>query len=478
MESETEHQQNVQATLQHILELLSKQRLVENLVSRQPMAQHDLVQSLVARQHRTELTNRLARLHPADIAYILESLPLDDRRQVWGLVPEELDGAVLLEVSDAVRETLVADMDRREILEVARHLDSDEIADLVPDLPKDVVPELLRSLPSEDRAEVQSVLAFPEGTVGALMDLDVVSVREDKSLDVVHRYLRVRGELPAHCNQLVVIDRGGVLKGALSLETLVTRDPEATVGDVMDRDPVYFRTYDEARDASLAFDRYGLVSAPVVNAHQQVVGRLTVDEVMDYMRETAEREMLSQAGLREEEDLFAPISKSARNRWMWLALNLLTAFIASRVIGAFEGTIEKLVALAALMPIVASIGGNTGNQTIALTIRGLALDQIHEGNVGHLLRKEIAVSLLNGVVWGAVMGLLTFAIYRDYHLALIMFAAMVLNLLLASLAGVFIPLGLKTAGRDPALGSSVMLTGITDAMGFFIFLGLAALFLV
>jgi magnesium transporter len=478
VEPATEHERNLQATLQHVLDLLGKQQLVENLVSRQPMAQHDLVQSLVVRQHQTELRNRLARLHPADIAFVLESLPLEDRRRVWELVPAELDGAVLLEVSDAVRETLIADMDRREILEVAEHLDSDELADLVPDLPKDLVPELLRSLPSEDRAEVQSVLAFPEGTVGALMDLDVVSVREDKSLDVVHRYLRVRGELPAHCNQLVVVDRGAVLKGALSLEVLVTRDPESTVGDVMDREPVFFHTYDEARDASLAFDRYGLVSAPVVNAHRQVVGRLTVDAVMDYMREMAERELLSQAGLREEEDLFAPVTKSVGNRWPWLALNLLTAFIASRVIGAFEGTIEKLVALAALMPIVASIGGNTGNQTVALTIRGLALEQIHEGNIRYLLRKEVMVSLLNGLAWGAVMAALTYLIYREWHLALIMLAAMGLNLLVASLAGVFVPVGLKAAGRDPALGSSVLLTAITDSMGFLIFLGLAALFLV
>jgi magnesium transporter len=477
VEGSTEHERGVQAALQHILELLSKHRLVEDLVSRQPMAQHDLVQSLVIRQHRTELRNRLARLHPADIAYVLESVPLEDRRLLWEMVPPELDGAVLLEVSDAVRETLIADMDRREILGVAEHLASDEIADLVPDLPKDLVPDFLRALPTEDRAEVQSVLAFPEGTVGALMDLDLVGVREDKSLDVVLRYLRLRRELPEHCNELVVVDRGGLLQGTVSLEALVTRDPDQPVGEVMNREPVFFHTYDEAREAALAFDRYRLVSAPVVNAHRQVVGRLTVDAVMDYLREMAERELLSQAGLREEEDLFAPISKSARNRWPWLALNLLTAFIASRVIGVFEETIEKLVALAALMPIVASIGGNTGNQTVALTIRGLALEQIHEGNIRHLLRKEVVVSLLNGLVWGAVMGGLTYLIYRDWHLAVIMQAAMALNLLLASLAGVFIPLGLKTARRDPALGSSVMLTALTDAMGFFIFLGLAALFL-
>ena len=477
MEFEADHQKSLQATLQHILELLDKQRLVENLVSRQPMPQHDLVQSLVARQHRTELQNRLARLHPADIAYVLESLPVEDRLQVWALVPAELDGAVLLEVSDAVRETLVADMDRREILQVAQHLDSDEIADLVPDLPKDVVPDFLGSLPSEDRAEVQTVLAFPEGSVGALMDLDMVSVREDKSLDVVQRYLRVRGDLPTHFNQLVVVDREGVLKGALPLTTLVSSDPEATVGEVMDREPTFFHTYDEAREAALAFERYDLLSAPVVNAHRQVVGRLAVDAVMDHVRDTAEKEMLTQAGLQEDEDLFAPIAKSARNRWAWLALNLLTAFVASRVIGVFEGTIEKVVALAALMPIVASIGGNTGNQTAALTIRGLALDQIQEGNIGYLLRKEVTVSLLNGLVWGSVMALVTYAIYREHHLGLIMLAAMMLNLLLASLAGVFIPLGLRAAGRDPALGSSVILTAITDAMGFLIFLGLAAIFL-
>jgi magnesium transporter len=477
VEPDTEHQKGLQATLHHILELLEKQRLVEDLVSRQPMAHHDLVQSLVARQHRSELRNRLAKLHPADIAFVLESLPPEERRQAWELVPGELDGAVLLEVSDAVRETLIADMDRGEILEVAEHLDSDEIADLVPDLPKDVVPELLGSLASEERAEVQSVLAFPEGTVGALMDLDVVSVREDKSLDVVHRYLRLRGELPPHCNQLVVVDRGGVLKGVLSLERLLTSDPDATVGSVMDHEPVRFHTYDEAREAALAFERYGLVSAPVVNTHQQVVGRVTVDAALDYLRADAEKERLSQAGLREEEDLFAPIRKSARNRWAWLGLNLLTAFAASRVIGLFEETIVQLVALAALMPIVASIGGNTGNQTVALTIRGLALDQLHEGNVRYLVRKELGVALVNGVLWGSVMGLITYLIYRNPDLALIMLTAMMLNLVLASMAGVFIPFGLKAVGRDPVLGSSVMLTALTDAMGFFIFLGLAAVFL-
>ena len=473
----TPHRHDLQATLDHIIALLERQDLVVGLVHKQHQPRQELVESLVARQQTSELRRAVNQLHPADIAFVLERLAPERRLQVWELVDSRHDGAVLLEVSDAVRETLLADMDRGEIVQAAEGLDSDEIADLVPDLPSEVVPELLRRLERRDREQVQSALAFPEGSVGALMDFDVAVVREDVSLEVVLRYLRWRGELPDNSGLLMVVDRAGALKGTLALEALVTHDGETEVAAVMEREPVVFHTTDDAEEAAHAFDRYELITAPVVNVHGRLVGCLKVDAVVDLLREHSQKDLLAQAGLHEDEDLFAPVWRTARRRWAWLALNLLTAFIASRVIGQFEGTIERVVALAALMPIVASVGGNTGNQTLALMIQGLALQQISPGSFRHLLAREVGVSLVNGLLWGGVMGAFTWMLYGRPELAGIMLAAMVLNLLLAALAGVFIPLTLRRLGRDPVLGSSVLLTGLTDSLGFLIFLGLAALLL-
>ncbi len=476
MQQSTAQQRSQEHSLRHIVGLIERQELVENLVHRQPMARHELVESLVARQHLTELRREVNLLHPADIANVLESLPLERRLMVWNLVDHAHDGAVLLEVSDAVRETLVADMDHDEIVDAAGGLDSDEIADLVPALPKDAVREVLSRLDRKDREQVRSALLFPDGTVGALMDFDVPAVREDVSLDVVLRYLRRTGTLPDDSGPLMVVDRGGVLKGTLALSHLLTHAGETLVAEQMNRDPVVFRTTDPAQQAAQAFDRYDLIAAPVVNVHNQLVGCLKVDAVLDLLHENSQKELLAQAGLSEDEDLFAPVWRAGRGRWAWIALNLLTAFVASRIIGQFEATIEKVVALAALMPIVASVGGNTGNQTLALMIRGLALHQITSANFRHLLGKEVGISLMNGAVWGSAMGLFTWLLYGRPSLALIMLAAMILNLLLASLAGVYVPLVLRRIGRDPVMGSSVILTGITDSMGFLIFLGLAATF--
>ncbi len=468
---------DLQATLDHITALLEKQDLVAGLVHKQHQPRQELVESLVARQQSTELRREVNALHPADIAFVLERLPPGRRLQVWDLVDSAHDGAVLLEASDAVRERLIADMDQGEIVQAAEGLDSDEIADLVPDLPREVVPELLRRLDRRGREEVRSALAFPEGSVGALMDFDITAVREDVALDVVLRYLRRRGRLSDNSGLLMVVDRDGVLKGTLALEALVTHEAETPVAALMEREPVTFHTTDEAVEAARAFDRYDLITAPVVNVHHRLVGCLKVEDMVDLLREHSQKEFLAQAGLREDEDFYAPVWRTARNRWGWLALNLLTAFIASRVIGQFEGTIEKVVALAALMPIVASVGGNTGHQTLALMIQGLALKQITPHSFRHLLARETGVSLVNGLIWGAVMGGFTWLLYGRAELAAIMLAAMVLNLVLAALAGAYIPLTLKRFGRDPVLGSSVFLTGLTDSMGFLIFLGLAALFL-
>lgn len=476
--------QDVAEILRHVNLLLKKQRMVEDMVSRQEEAhehgaeRRQLVQALVARQHEVELSQYLSRQHPADIAFLLENLPLDDRQTVWSLIKPDQQGAVLLEASDAVRESLISDMKRQEILEAAEHLDITDIAELMPDLPHDVGYELLASLEARERAAVQSVMLFPDDSVGALMDLDVFRIQHDLTLARTLDVIRAHGSLPGDHGQIIVIDSLGKLAGILPITELLLRDPATLVSDVMKTDITFFYTRDKARDAASAFERYDLVCAPVVNAHHQLVGQIPVDAVVDYLTETSQKEMLSQVGLREDEDIFAPVLTSSRNRWAWLALNLVTAFIASRVIGAFEGTIEKLVALAALMPIVASIGGNTGNQTIALMIRGLALGQIHDHSIRRVLLKECGIALVNGLIWGSIMGFFALLFYSQWGLALVMMLAMVLNLMVAALAGVMIPLVLRRFGRDPVMGSSVLLTAITDSMGFFIFLGLAATLLV
>jgi magnesium transporter len=470
-------QESLQERLAQVVELLHRHRLVEGLTQRQEGQQHDLIENLVHRQNLAELQNKLDQLHSADVAHILEALPLVDRLAVWQLVKVERDGDILLEVSDSVRETLIADMDDHELLAAAKEMDADELADLAPELPRDVVYELMETLDAQQRARVRSALSYEEDQVGALMDFEMVTIREDVSLEVVLRYLRRLKELPGHTDKLFVVDYEGVLKGVLPIKRLLVNDPERRVVEVMADDPVIFGPDQDAYDAAQAFERYDLISAPVVDKSGKLIGRLTIDEMVDLIREESESEVLNMAGLREEEDIFASVWKSVGNRWAWLALNLITAFIASRVIGLFDGSIEKLVALAALMPIVAGIGGNSGNQTITMIVRAMALDQMGAGNTTRLMRKELGVSLINGLLWGGVIGLVSFLLYDNLALGLVMTGAMTLNLLLAALMGVLIPMTLAKFGRDPAMGSSVMITAVTDSGGFFIFLGMATLFL-
>ncbi len=471
-------QESLQDRLAQVVELLQRQKLVEDLAHRQGSGQHqELIDNLVHRQNLVELQRKLEALHPADVAHILEALPLDERLTVWQLVKSERDGDILLEVSDAVRETLIADMDDHELLAAAREMDADELADLAAELPRDIVHELMETLDAQQRERVRSALSYEEDQVGALMDFEMVTIREDVSLEVVLRYLRRLKELPGHTDKLFVVDYDGVLKGVLPIKRLLVNDPEKQVAEVMANDPVTFHPDEDAYEAAQAFERYDLVSTPVVDKSGKLIGRLTIDEMVDLIREESESEVLNMAGLREEEDIFASVWKSLRNRWAWLALNLITAFVASRVIGLFDGSIEKLVALAALMPIVAGIGGNSGNQTITMIVRAMALDQMGTGNGARLLRKEVGVGLLNGLIWGGVIGLVVYWLYGSWSLGLVMTAAMTLNLLLAALMGVLIPITLARLGRDPALGASVMITAVTDSGGFFIFLGLATLFL-
>jgi magnesium transporter len=470
--------QSVQEALDQVRELLQKHRLVESLVHKQEMPRHELVESLVHKQNLAELQKKLDKLHPADVAYILEALPLEERLVVWDLVKAERDGEILLEVSDSVRETLIESMDSHELVAAAEQLDTDEIADLVPDLPQDVVDDVLHSMSVEEREQLRAAMSYPEDSVGALMDFDMVSVRDDVTLEVVLRYLRRMDELPDHTDQVFVVDRSDAIKGVLPINRLIVTDPEVLVGTVMNTEFITLSPDDKAQQAAQSFERYDLVSAPVVDQASRLVGRVTVDVVVDFIRQRSEAEQLSHAGLLEEEDIFASVWKSAKNRWLWLAVNLGTAFFASRVIGAFEGTIEKLVALATLMPIVAGIAGNSGNQTTTLIIRSLALGQVTPDNARRLIGKELAISLLNGLVWGGVAGMFAYLLYRSVPLGLVMTSAMLLNLLVGASVGMFVPLVMQKLGRDPAIGSSVLLTFTTDSMGFFIFLGLATVFLI
>ncbi|WP_442963757.1 magnesium transporter [Pseudomonas sp. EpS/L25] len=467
--------ETLQERLAQVVELLERYDLA--VEAREDQDRGPVSPADIPEEGLEELRARLDELHPADVAFILEALPQEDRLTVWGLVKTERDGEILLEVSDAVRETLIADMDDQEILAVAGQLDADELADLAPDLPRDVVHELMDALDAQQRERVRSALSYDEDQVGALMDFEMVTIRDDVALEVVLRYLRRLKELPDHTDKLFVIDTDSILKGVLPIKRLLVNDPEKLVADVMAKEAVAFHPDGDAYDAAQAFERYDLVSAPVVDKNGKLIGRLTIDEMVDLIREESESEVLSMAGLREDEDVFASVWKSVGNRWTWLATNLITAFIASRVIGLFEGSIEKLVALAALMPIVAGIGGNSGNQAITMIVRAMALGQISVTSTARLLRKEMGVALCNGVIWGGVIGLVAFYLYSSWSLGLVMMGAMTLNLLLAAFMGVLIPMTLQRFGRDPAMGSSVLITAVTDSGGFFIFLGLATLFL-
>jgi magnesium transporter len=478
---EHHYTENVQEHLKQVESLLHKHALLENVIHRQELPREDrhaLVDTLVHKQHLAELRSKLDSLHPADIAFILEALPIEQRLMVWDLVKSERDGEILIEVSEAVRESLIATMNREELSAAAGQLDADEIADLAPDLPQHVIRDVFKSLPIDEREQLRAAMSYPEDSVGALMDFNMIHVREDVTLEAVSRYLRRFDELPDHTDQVFVVDRNDHFKGVLPINLIVVNEPDVIVSSLMLTDVIQLHPDDKADQAAQSFERYDLVSAPVVDEDGKLFGRMTVNVVLDFIREESEADLLNLAGLREEEDIFASVWKSAQNRWTWLALNLCTAFFASRVIGAFEGTIAKFVALATLMPIVAGIAGNSANQTTTIIIRSLALGQISYDNARRLFLKELAISGLNGLVWGGVAGLFAYVLYHSVPLGIVMTSAMLLNLLVAATVGLAIPLLMHKLGRDPAIGSSVMLTAITDSGGFFIFLGLATIFLI
>lgn len=419
----------------------------------------------------------LASLNPAEVANLLASLPERERNLVWEMVDPADDGQVLLHLPEDVRDGLIRQMDAEELVAAAEELDIDDLADFVDSLPETVTRQVMRALSDADRARLEAVLVHEPDTAGGLMNTDTVTVRPDVTLEVVMRYLRMRGELPAHTDALFVVDRFGVYLGRLPLDRILTREPHQPVGEVMDRDSEALLVDLSDRDVAQEFESSDLVSAPVVGHDRKLVGRITVDDVVDVIRADAEHNLLSMAGVDEDEDLFAPVRHAARRRALWLGINLVSAFMAARVVGLFEATIEEVVALAVLMPIVASMGGIAANQIVALMVRGLALGQVGSGNTAALLRKELAVSLINGLLWGLVVAAITSWWFSSTTLGLVIGLALLLNLLFAATAGLLVPLVVRRLGLDPALAGSVIVTTITDIMGFFLFLGLGTLIL-
>ena len=419
----------------------------------------------------------LTGLHPAEIALLLESVPPRQRELVWNMVDPELEGDVLLELSEGVRDELIEEMETEELVAAAEGMELDDLADLVRELPETVTMQVLRSMDQRDRERLRKVLSYPEDSAGGLMNTDTVSVRPDVSLEVVLRYLRMRGELPSRTDSLFVVDRHDRYLGTISLTRIITGDPEDTVGDSLDTDAPRIEPDMPAHDVAQLFQERDLVSAAVVDSSGSLLGRITIDDVVDVIREEAAHEVMSMAGLKDEEDLFAGIVPSTRRRLLWLGINLLTAFLAAAVVKNFEATIEKVAALAALLPIVASMGGIAGTQTVTLLIRGLALGQVQWSNARWLLFKEIAVGGLNGLIWAVVVGAVTAVWFGTWQIAGIIAAAMLINLLAAAAVGVLVPLALRRLDIDPALSAGVILTTFTDCIGFATLLGLGALFL-
>jgi len=471
--------EDAQLALARVQEQLRRQALVEQLVHKQEEGDEraELVEGLLHRQHESELRALVNALHPADIAFILESLPKDNRQLIWQLVRAEFDADVLLEVADWVRQSLIETMNREDLVAATENMDADEIADLIANLPPDVIAEVQKGLTVKERAQLIEAMGYPEDSVGGIMDFEMVRVRDDVTLEVVLRYLRRQPELPDHTDQIFVVDRADKLLGVLSLSALLVNDPEATVRDVMSTDYLTLNPMDSDADAAGAFERYDLVSAPVIDDRGRLIGRVTIADVVDVIREDSDEQALSRAGM-QEEDIFAPMARAIKNRAPWLLLNLATAGTAAYVASRFEDTVSHIVVLAFLMSIVAGIGGNSGNQTMTLIIRALAVGRVTPRNVWQLIKREMLVTLMVGTVGSIAAGGFAWWISGSVAIALVMMSAMICNMLVGASVGVLVPMVRSRLGKDPAMGSSVLLTFATDSMGFFIFLGLATIFLI
>jgi len=416
-------------------------------------------------------------LNPAEIADLLESLPPAQRKLVWELIAADDEGDVLVELNEEVRASLIGSMATEELVAATANLDLDDLADLIAELPEAVNREVLRSLDASDRQRLQAVLRYDEDSAGGLMNPDTVTVRADVTLEVVLRYLRMRGELPDGIDAIFVVNRGGDYLGSLRLARLLTAPAEAAVADIMETTIPAIDAHTEADEVATLFENHDLISAPVTDERGKLIGCINIDDVVDVIREEASHSVLSMAGLDEDDDMFAPIGISARRRSLWLGVNLATAFLAAWVAGLFEATLEQVVILAILMPVVPSMGGIAGTQTLILITRGLALKQIERANARWLLQKEVGVSALNAVGWAAVVALVTAWWFGTWKIGAVIALALAVSLLFAAVSGFLVPISLKRLGIDPALAGGVVLTTITDVVGLVSFLGIGTLML-
>ncbi|HHO58794.1 MAG TPA: magnesium transporter [Thiotrichales bacterium] len=425
-------------------------------------------------QHARAMLNEL---NPAEIAHLLESLPHTERNIIWELVDPDKEGEVLIQLGEELRATLIRDMSLNDLVNATEGMDVDDLADFIQSLPDRVTTQVITSLDTQHRERLEAVLSYPEDCAGGMMNTDTITVRAEVTLDVVLRYLRLLGDIPESTDSLFVTTRDNIFVGVLPLSTILTHDPDMTVAEVMDRDIEVIKASMPSNEVAKIFETHDLVSAPVVDEKMHLLGRITVDDVVDVIRDEAEHSVLGMAGLTEEEDLFAPVIPSARRRAVWLGINLVTAFMASWVVSNFETTLEKIVTVAVLMNVVASMGGIAGSQTLTLVIRGLALDQVSKSNRGWLISKEIIVGLLNGIGWALVIAAIAVVWFNDLNIGIVIAAAIIINLCVAAFSGVLIPLVMQKLRIDPAIAGSVVLTTITDIVGLFAFLGLATLFL-
>jgi magnesium transporter len=449
-----------------------------NMVQTQAKSQQKLDELSLALDSGTfvDVRRMLNGLAPADVAHLLESSPPKFRRILWELVEVEQEGEVLGELSDELQSLFLSDMDAAEVVQITEGLEDDDIADILQQLPDRVTREVLHSMDHQDRARIEQVLTYPEDTAGGLMNTDTITIRARFTLDVVLRYLRRYEEIPEMTDNLIVVNRSDQYMGMLPLRTLLVSDPSASVREMMTTDVQPIPA--DLPDAEVArlFERHDWVSAPVVDDSGKLLGRITIDDVVDVIREDADHSFMSMAGLDEDEDTFAPVLRTAPRRAIWLGANLITAFIASSVINLFQGTIEKVVALAVLMPIVASMGGVAGTQTLTVLVRGIAMGQVGRNNQAWLVKREMIVGLMNGALWAGVVAVAASVWFEDWSIGIIIAAAMIINLVTAAFTGAVLPLLMTRFDIDPALAGGVVLTTVTDVVGFVSFLGLATLF--
>ena len=437
----------------------------------------NLMISLEASNH-DEAKYQIKELHPGEIARLLEAIQPKDRAVIWPGIEISIQGEVLKEVNEDVQSQLIGEMSVDDLVKATEKLDTDDLADIVPNLPESAVHSLLLTLDFKHRERLNKILSYPEDSAGGLMNTDFITVRPDVTIRAVIRYLRLLKEMPVDTDQIFVVDRDFNYLGSLLITTLLTEGPEQMVASLTNNEaskPINADT-DES-EVAILFEQRNLISAPVIDENNQLVGRITIDDVVDVIRDQAEHSVMSMVGLDEDEDVFAPIFQSSKRRSVWLGVNLITAFIAVYFIGLFEATLQQKIALAILMPVVASMGGIAGTQTLIIVTRGIATGRVTSANIKTLINKEVAVSGLNGIIWSVVIGLITYYWFSDLLLSLVIALAIITNLLVAAFSGAFLPLALTKLKIDPALAGGVILTTITDVIGFVAFLGLAALFI-